>query len=185
MAGMSEQNRDTMPTPRILRSSSAGNSFYPREGRNYRNNGADQQRRQMSELHFDRFPTPQTFACWKMRFKTEVFSCSHFLAEAMLWIRVVKLANSVDDLKSSRSTQGTNFPDCELLDARISSALKKLIQNSYFRKRVSLEELKARKQQPIPSRKTDCLLDLLSLPGLWRQRFCTCLGRLIHGCSSE
>ena len=44
VAGVSEQSRDTIPTPRFLRSSSAGNSFFPREGRNYRNYGADQQR---------------------------------------------------------------------------------------------------------------------------------------------
>ena len=27
---------------------------------------ADQQRLQISDLHFDKFPTPATFACWKM-----------------------------------------------------------------------------------------------------------------------
>ena len=33
---------------------------------------ADQQRLQLSKLHFDISPTPATFACWKIRFKTEV-----------------------------------------------------------------------------------------------------------------
>ena len=37
-----------------------------------KNYGADQQRLQISDLHFDKFPTPATFACWKIRFKTEV-----------------------------------------------------------------------------------------------------------------
>ena len=27
---------------------------------------------------FDKFPTPATFACWKIRFKTEVCTCSQF-----------------------------------------------------------------------------------------------------------
>ena len=40
------------------------------------NYGADQQRLQISDLHFDKFPTPATFACWKIRFKTEVCTCS-------------------------------------------------------------------------------------------------------------
>ena len=40
----------------------------------------------------------------------------------------------------------TPFPDFELLDARIASALNKIIQNSYFKKRVGPEELKAQKQ---------------------------------------
>ena len=41
-----------------------------------KNYGADQQRLQISDLHFDKFPTPATFACWKIRFKTEVCTCS-------------------------------------------------------------------------------------------------------------
>ena len=82
--------------------------------------GADQQRLKISELHFDRFPNPQTFSCWKIRFKTEVCSWSHFPTEAMLWIKEVEMAISVDDLKSSRSIQGTFFPDFELLNARIA-----------------------------------------------------------------
>ena len=45
-----------------------------------KNYGADQQRLQTSDLHFDKFPTPATFACWKIRFKTEVCTCSHFPA---------------------------------------------------------------------------------------------------------
>ena len=44
-----------------------------------KNYGADQQRLQISDLHFDKFPTPATFACWKIRFKTEVCTCSQFL----------------------------------------------------------------------------------------------------------
>ena len=31
--------------------------------------GADQQRLQISDPHFDKFTTPATFACWKIRFK--------------------------------------------------------------------------------------------------------------------
>ena len=35
-----------------------------------KNYGADQQRLQISDPHFDKSPTPATFACWKIRFKT-------------------------------------------------------------------------------------------------------------------
>ena len=72
----------------------------PSEGRFSKNYGADQQRLQISDLHFDKFPTPATFACWKIRFKTEVCTCSQYLAEAMLWIKEVEMVDSVDDLKS-------------------------------------------------------------------------------------
>ena len=54
---------------------SARYSFDPQEGRFSKNYGADHQRLQISELHFDKFPTPTTFACWKIRFKTEVCTC--------------------------------------------------------------------------------------------------------------
>ena len=47
------------------------------------NKRADQQRLQISDLHFDKFPTPATFACWKIRFKIEICSCSQFLTEAL------------------------------------------------------------------------------------------------------
>ena len=51
---------------------SAKKSVIFSEGEFSKNCGADQQRLQISELHFDKFPTPATFACWKKRFKTEV-----------------------------------------------------------------------------------------------------------------
>ena len=70
--------------------------------------GADQQRLQISDLHFDKFPTPATFACWKIRFKTEVCTCSHCPTEAMQWIKEVEMVDSVDELRSSSSI--TKFP---------------------------------------------------------------------------
>ena len=38
------------------------------------------------------------------------------------------------------------MPNFEVLDARIASALNKIIHNSHFRRRISLEEQKAQKQ---------------------------------------
>ena len=61
------------------------------------NSMADQQRLQISELHFDKFRTPSTFSCWKIRFKTQVSSCSDFLSEAMLWIKEVEMVDSVHE----------------------------------------------------------------------------------------
>ena len=58
----------------------------------------------------------------------------------MLWIKEVEMADSLDELKSSRSVVGKNFPNFEMLDARIASALNKIIQNSHFKKKFSLEE---------------------------------------------
>ena len=92
-----------------------------------KNYGADQQRLQISDLHFDKFPTPATFACWKIRFKTEVCTCSQFPTEAMQWIKEVELVDSVDELRSSSSTRGISLPNFEVIDARIASALNKII----------------------------------------------------------
>ena len=110
-----------------------------------KNYGADQQRLQISDLHFDKFPTPATFACWKIRFKTEVCTCSQFPTEAMQWIKEVELVDSVDDLRSSSSTRGISMPNFEVLDARIASALNKIIHNSHFKRKISQEEQKAQK----------------------------------------
>ena len=111
-----------------------------------KNYGADQQRLQMSDLHFDKFPTPATFACWKIRFKTEVCTCSLFPTEAMQWIKEVELVDSVDELRSSSSTRGISMPNFEVLDAKIASALNKIIHNTQFKRRISLEEEKTQKQ---------------------------------------
>ena len=140
------QNPDTALDSRCQSGLSARNSFDPKEGRCSKDYGAHQQRLQISELHFDKFPTPTTFACWKIRFKTEVCTCSQFPTEAMQWIKEVKMVESVDVLKSSRSITGTPGPNFELLDARIVSALNKIIQNTRFKRNVSLEEQKAQKE---------------------------------------
>ena len=137
---------DTVLIPRLQSGPSAENSFDPEEGKFLNNYGADKQRLQISELHFDKFPTPTTFACWKIRFKTEVCICSQFPTEALLWVKEVKMVESVDDLKSSRSIKGTRGPDFELLDARIASALNKIIQNTRFKKNISWEEMEGQKE---------------------------------------
>ena len=54
------------------------NKVIPSEGDSSRKYVTDQQRLQISDLHFDSFTTPATFACWKIRFKIEVCTCSQF-----------------------------------------------------------------------------------------------------------
>ena len=57
------------------------------------------------------------------------------------------------ELKFSRSVCGEDFPNFQVLDAKIVSALNKIIQNSKFEKKVSLEEQKAQKEDRL--RKTN------------------------------
>ena len=153
-----EQNRFTHQQRRRMRiktpvqdqrcqsGQSPRSSVIPGEGESLKNYGADQQRLQISDLHCDKFPTPATFACWKIRFKTEVCICSQFPTEAMHWIKEVEMVDTVDDLKSSSSTRGISMPNFEVLDARIASALHGIIHNSHSKRRISLEEHKAQKQ---------------------------------------
>ena len=137
------------PDLRCQSGPSAKNSVLFSGGDSSKNYGANQQRLQISDFHFDKFPTPATFAWWKIKFKTEVCTCSQFPTEAMQWIKEVELVDSVDELRSSSSTRGISMPNFEVFDARIASALKKIIHNSHFKKKISLEEQKAKKQDRI------------------------------------
>ena len=116
------------------------------QGDTFKNYGADQQRLQISDLHFDKFTTPAKFACWEIRLKTGACTCSQLPTEAMQWIKEVEMVESVDDLKSSCCVRGFSMPNFEVLDARIASALNKIIDNSHLKRRISLEEQKAQKQ---------------------------------------
>ena len=58
----------------------------------------------------------------------------------------MELVDSVDELRSSSSIRGISMPNFKVFDARIASALNKIIHNSHFKRRISLEEQKAQKQ---------------------------------------
>ena len=81
-----------------------------------------------------------------MQNKNPVTTCSDCPSEAMLWIKEREMVDSLEELKSSRSVAGKNFPKFEMLDPEIASALNKIIQNSYFKKKVSHDEQKVQKE---------------------------------------
>ena len=88
----------------------------------------------------------------------------------MHWIKEVEMVDSVDDLKSSCSVKGFHMPNFEVLDARIASALNRIIHNSHFKRKVSLEEQKAQKEDRfLRGRQTDRLPDPRVLSGHWSQ----------------
>ena len=76
----------------------------------------------------------------------------------MLWIKEVEMVESVDDLKTSQSIGGHRFPNVEMLDAKIASALKKIITNPCFKKESQLGGALGAVATPISLRKTDCLM---------------------------
>ena len=140
------ENQTPVQDQRCQSGPSAKSSVTPREGDSLNNYGADQQRLQISDLHFDKFRSPATFAYWKIKIKTEVCICSQFPAEAMHWIKKAEMVDSVGDLMYSSSTREIQMPNFEVLDARIASALNRTIHNFHFKRRISLEEQKAHKQ---------------------------------------
>ena len=71
----------------------------------------------------------------------------------------MELVDSVDDLKSSCSVRGIQMPNFEVLDAKIALALNKIIHNTQFKRKVSLEEQKAQKEDRIlRGRQVACLI---------------------------
>ena len=67
----------------------------------------------------------------------------------MHWIKEVEMVDSVDDLTSSSSVGGIQVPNFEVLDARIASALNRIIHNSHFKRRISLEEQKSPQKRTV------------------------------------
>ena len=77
------------------------------------------------------------------------------------------------------------MPNFEVLDAKIASALNKIIHNTHFKRRISLEEQKAQKQDRFfRGRQIAYLIyDYFRVTG--SQRFCRKLYRPIHYCSTK
>ena len=94
-----------------------------------------------SEVRMSRYTDPSSTTQ-----VAQITTCSDFPSDAVLWIKVVEMVDSMDEWKSSRSVAGKKFPNFEMLDAQIASALNKIIQNSQFKKKVGLEEQKAQKE---------------------------------------
>ena len=127
-----------------------------------------QQRQQISELQFDIFPYPQSFLVWKIRFKTQGTTCSDFPSDAMLWIKEVEMVDSLDELKSSRSVCGKDFPNFEMLDAKIASCSEQDHPEFPVQEEDQPRGAESPKRGPFPSRKTDRLHDLRLLSSDWR-----------------
>ena len=64
----------------------------------------------------------------------------------------MELVDSVDELKSSSFVRGISMPNFEVLDARIASALNKIIHNSQFKKENQFGGTKGPEGGPLPSR---------------------------------
>ena len=78
-------NEGTIPMPTFATKPLTTSSTMPVElPQNYM---VGQQRQQISEVQFDKFPNPQSILVWKSRFKNQVTTCSDFPSDARLWIK--------------------------------------------------------------------------------------------------
>ena len=75
----------------------------------------------------------------------------------MLLIKEVEMLETVDDLKSSRSIKGTPWPDFELLDARIASALEQNHPEYPLQEKGQSGGNGSSQRRPLPLRKTRSL----------------------------
>ena len=81
-----------------------------------------------------------------VNFKSEVCESTSTPQLTMSWINEVEMTRSMDHLMTSQSIEGQrDFPDFEMLDARIASALRRIISNTSFRRRGSVEKKRAQK----------------------------------------
>ena len=71
-----KQNKGTIPLPTFAGRSSTMCSLTPVDFPH--NSMAGQQRQQISELQFDKFPYPQSLLIWEIVFKNQVTICSDF-----------------------------------------------------------------------------------------------------------
>ena len=138
-----EAQSSTIPNPSQER---VQEPLYHTGGTYSRNGVMDYPRYSILEMHLGKFSGSMEFQSWKVNFKTGVCANSQFLHVTMHWIKEVEIAISMDDLMTSRWITGrTEFPDYDMLDAKIASALKKLITKMHFRRRVCIEGLRAQK----------------------------------------
>ena len=120
-----------------------------------------EQRLQTSEPQFDKFPNPSTFLCCQKDSGPRFANVPIFpQRQCYGWKKRRWSTQCRTWHHPSISIKGEDSPNIEMLDARIASALNKIIQNPFFIKKISLEEQKAQ-------RKTDRFRNLRQLQGDW------------------
>ena len=123
-----------IPTSRFSRMFSTWNPPSQTEGDFPQNYMIEQSRNRVSDMYFDKYSNPSTFQHWKKVSRPRYVPVQNVLTDAMLRIKEVEMIDSGDDLKTSRSIGGHRFHNFEILDAKITSVLKKIITNSTSRR---------------------------------------------------
>ena len=80
----------------------------------------------------------------------------------------MEMVDSVEELKSSRSVPGKNFPNFEMLDAKTASALNKIIQKLPLQEEGQSRGTERPKGGSVSTRTTDRLHHLRLFSSNWR-----------------
>ena len=107
-----------------------------------------QQRQQISELQFHKFFTP--FFLLEDTIQKSNDYLFWFSIGGNVMDQRSRECRFIGGTKTSRSIAGKDFQKIEMLDAGIAFVLNKIIQNSHFKKNVSLEEQNAQKEDRFP-----------------------------------
>ena len=162
---------DTVLNPRLQTGPSAGNSIDPEEGRFSKNYGADQQRLQISELHFDKFLHQQYSLVGRQDSKLSCVLVHNFLRKQCYGSKKWRWLNQW-------MIWNIRVLSKELMVQTLSCFTRELLQHWTKSSRIPASEKgqsggnESSQRRPFPLWKTDRLLDLRVLLGHWSQRFC-------------
>ena len=109
--------------------------------------------------HYVRHITDTLSRLYSKDCKSRSFSSQKFPHTFIIFVLEDKIQNPGEFLcgwkKSSISIKGVHFQNFEIVDGRIASALNKIIQNSYFKKKGQSGGTESSERGSVPSRKTD------------------------------
>ena len=115
-----------------------------------------------SEMHLGKFAGHTEVQRWIVNFRIEVCSKAKNPTRALQWIKEIEAAKSLDDLITPKSITGQGFSDYEELDLMMASALKRCHdKQTHFRKKISVEEQRAQKDNRSLRRRHCLFSDLL------------------------
>ena len=172
-----EMKRESLFTPTQSPHFRSGSGMLNHAGGTHSHGGMmDYPRILFMECNLGIFLNSMEFQSWKINFRTEVCLRTADPQVTMLWIKEVEIAKSIDELVTSRSITGQpNFPDFDMVDAMIASALKKLLNTqSNLPEESKCRRAASSEFRPILTRKTNCVHDLRVFP--FRCKMVSCTG---------
>ena len=129
----------------------------------YTTNFMVEPKQNISELQFRKFPTTSPFLYWRTNFKTQECSVLGHPSEALLWMKEVEGATSVDDLETSRSITG-NFSELRDAGRKDRNRTEEHFLEFQLQEKCSSRRPESSKRRPISLWKADRVYDVRTHP---------------------